>query len=660
MNFPVFSPRGPGCVAILAAALLSLGGAGLMLGWHAALLPPEIMTHRLQLPHFPAAMTMTLAGIALWLQIHPAPFSRQAANRLLGAIAQGMAVLVILTGIFFLASIALGAPTSMANSSTTMQLEQYALMAEAISPLGAASFILAGCSLLLLDRKTAAGRYPAEYCALTIALIMCIPMIGLLFNVQLLAGFAPAPAFSRHAAPAFMILAAGILFSRPRHPMMTILLSPAPGGRLLRSVLPATLIMLVALDLLATWGAEQGYYSHALISPLALLVGGALLLVIFWRAALMLNHEYGSRLKGEAELARTNALIRIVSDCTTDAIWVKEYKGRYVFANPAALKILGRDLAAVIGHTSGDLFQDAEAAHIIEANDHAVLKQGKARAIEFPVSTETGIRTYHLTAAPWFGKKGEALGTVGIATDITERKRSEEAMKAQEVRLEKLVETRTREVRELVGHLETMREEEKRAIARELHDDLGASLTALHMHLAILFQQLPEDAGIAERILQIQALLRTVTATKRRIQNGLRPDKLDIFGIKTAILDQAQEFENYTGVPCRASLPDDEIQYSTQVEISLFRMVQEALNNIAKHASATHVDIIMDDDEDGIYLTIRDNGIGIATKTPPGHSTHGLRGMRERAIYLGGAIEIHSAPGAGTRIRIMLPKGALA
>lgn len=663
-NFPLESTmnpstafvRSPRWVAVLLAVLLTLYGITLIIGWHVS---PELPYTIKQSPVFLRTHTvvvMTLASLALGLQCHPSPFRHQVANRILRGVAQSLAVLVILGGVFSLANILGGLDKYIDPSLLAMHLEPYLLKTNAISLLAAFGFILAGSSLLLLDYSTPSGRYPAEYCALALAAIMCIPIVGYLFNVQALTNFAPVPAISRQAPPAFLMLAIGILFSRPSHPMMAILLSPAPGGRLLRSVLPLTLALLLSLDLLAKWGAAKGFYDDDMISPLALLVGSALLLLLFWRAALMLNHEYGNRLKGEAELARTHELLRIVSDFTPEAICVKDHNGCYIFANPAALSILGKDQASVMGRPSSDLFPDAAMATRIEENNRTVLKEGKAQSVEFTLDTPDGQRTYYLTVAPWFGQAGKVLGSVGIATDITERKRVEEGMKAHEARLEKQVESRTLEVRELIGHLQTMREEEKRAIARELHDDLGSSLTALNMHLAILFQQMPNDAAITERIVQIKALLQSVTATKRRIQSGLRPDKLDIFGIKTAISDQAQEFETYTGVTCSVSLPDEDIKYSSEVEISLFRMVQETLNNIAKHAKASQVNIILDDDGEEIYLTIRDNGIGMAPQTTPYHSTHGLRGMRERVAYLGGSIAIDSAPGAGTRISIKLPK----
>jgi len=153
-------------------------------------------------------------------------------------------------------------------------------------------------------------------------------------------------------------------------------------------------------------------------------------------------------------------------------------------------------------------------------------------------------------------------------------------------------------------------------------------------------------------------LLESITTATRRIQAGLRPDKLDVFGIKVAIAEQAAEFEKYSGVKCSASLPDEDVHYAPHVDIALFRMVQEALNNIAKHAKATRVDVVLDDIDDEINLTIRDDGVGISLEQPGAVMTHGLRGMRERAGYLGGAVRVSSMAGKGTSIHIMIPKRA--
>lgn len=648
----------PYWIASIIAGLLTMGGASLLFGSPAQAALEDGFIQDIVSLKLHALIAMTFTGLSLGLQIAPARWHKPGSARAARILAQILAAAVLFLGVLSLLNLGLAIENALDPFLHDRQLAAFALKGQTMPFLTAACFLLAGTSLVLLDWRTRNNRYPAEYCALVIVGIMGLALIGFLFNASQLTEFTLAPAVSRQAPLFLLILAIGILCSRPRHPLMSVLFSKAPGGRLLRNVLPATLVLLALLDLLTKWGARHGLYSHDMIASLTLLAGSGLLLTLFWRVALLLNLEHKGRVKGEARLATTNDLIRIVSDCTTEAIHVMDDNGCMIFANPAALKMFDRGLELVLGRTSSELFDDPAVAALIEANHQAVLRHGRPEAIEFSLHVGKQLRTFYLTSAPWQDEHGKGLGTVGIATDITERKHNEDARKAHEAQLEALVEARTAEVRELIGHLQTMREEEKRAIARELHDDLGSSLTALNMHLAILFQQIPADAKFTERTVQIKALLNSVTATTRRIQNGLRPDKLDIFGIKTAITEQAQDFENYTGVSCATSLPDEEVKYSTHVEISLFRMVQEALNNIAKHARATHVDIILDDDDESIYLTIRDNGIGISSGASSHKETHGLRGMRERAAYFGGRIKIESEGGTGTRIQVILPKSA--
>jgi PAS domain S-box-containing protein len=485
---------------------------------------------------------------------------------------------------------------------------------------------------------------------------MGIPLIGYVYNLAAAVPVAPASGVAPQTSILFIVLAIGILAARPAHRLMSLWNSDAPGGHLLRRLLPKSLLLLIFLNLLVEWGARKGFYAQENISPLVILLASSWLSILFWRAASLLNREYDVRRKGETALVETNALLRAVSDNTPDAIFVKDRSGRMIFANPATLRMLDKSSASIIGHTSTEIYPNLGDAQMVDENDLHVMVSGKAVAVEETLNFSYGARTFYSTKAPWLNDDGDILGLVVISTDVTERKRIEDALKAHETQLEALVAARTAEVSELIGHLESTREEEKRAIARELHDDLGSALTALNMHLAILFQQMPADPCLTERSIQIKALLSSVTQTTRRIQVGLRPDKLDIFGIKTAISEQALEFENYTGVTCQANMPDEELSYAPQVDITLFRIVQEALNNIAKHAQATHVDVVLDDDEKSIVLTIRDNGVGIPMRKPVAIVTHGMRGMRERAAYLGGDVKITSIAGNGTTVVVTLPK----
>lgn len=526
------------------------------------------------------------------------------------------------------------------------------------STLVACGFLIVGCAVLLIDVQLESGHAPAEYLAIGLAGLMAIPLVGYLFSISSMVKVASSIGVTPITPLLFIALGAGIMLARPRHLVMRVWNSNAPGGHLLRRLLPKSLLLLLLLDLVVEWGARHNFYSPESVSALVILVAGAWLSVLFWRAGALLNREHDVRLHGEVELAETHALLRAVSDNTPDAIYVKNAAGHYVFANPAALKLLGKSAAEVIGRAAPDLFPTLADAQRAAYSDAEVQRTRQSRMVEETLALPDGMRVFYTTKAPWIDAHGAVHGVVCISTDATEQKRVEDALREHEMQLEALVAERTGEVSELMAHLEATREEEKRAIARELHDDLGSALTALNMHLAILFQQMPRVDAFIERSTHIKGLLAAITQTTRRIQVGLRPDKLDTFGIKAAITELAEEFQNYSGVLCRASLPDETLSYAPQIDIALYRMVQEALNNIAKHAHARAVDVVLDDVDDEIHLTVRDDGVGMPADRMQGSTTHGLRSLRERAGYLGGEVRVASSPGRGTQISVRLPKAS--
>lgn len=589
---------------------------------------------------------LLMGGLSLWLSTGES-YAKGRAGVMSRHGAAALGALIVLIGIA-------GMLAKLDTAAATVLLNYFV----SIPSLVASSFILTGISILLLDRGTTRMHYLSEYASLAVAGLMSIPLVGYLYSAGGLVQVASSSSVSLSTAILFIAMAIGLLCARPAHPLMRLWNSNAPGGHLLRELLPKSLLLLVLLDFLVEGGARRGLYARENISSLVVLLTILWLSVLFWRAASLLNREYDVRRKGEAALSETNALLRAVSDNTPDAIFVKDRDGRVIFANPATLRMLDKSLNEVAGRSTAEIYADSDTARLVDASDRSVMESGKVETVEETIQLPKGTRTIYTTKAPWVGENGRIFGLVGISVDITERKRMEDALKKHETQLEALVAKRTAEVSELIGHLESTREEEKRKIARELHDDLGSALTALNMHLAILFQQMPQEPRLNKRAAQAKALLASVTQTTRRIQASLRPDKLDIFGIKTAIAEQVLEFEDYTGIECMTSLPDEDLTYTPQIEISLFRMVQEALNNIAKHAKASRVDVVLDDNDDGIMLTIRDNGIGMSSEKEGQTATHGLRGMRERAGYLGGDVQIVSVPGQGTRLVITLPKPA--
>ncbi len=237
------------------------------------------------------------------------------------------------------------------------------------------------------------------------------------------------------------------------------------------------------------------------------------------------------------------------------------------------------------------------------------------------------------------GVDGKTTAMVSVK-DITERKVSE------------------RHMRDLTAHIQTIREEEKANIAREIHDDLGGTLTALKMEVYWLAEELSASKD-AEPFLRHVELMSQLTENAvnvtRRVITGLRPTVLDDLGLLAAIEWQADQFYKHTGIACRVNSLKDNSKLDRQYSIALFRIFQEALTNVARHSGATRVEVEFSCDDEEIMLSVSDDGRGL----PDGHSisptSYGVRGMCERVEQLGGKIKFDSPLGGGFNLTATLP-----
>lgn len=215
---------------------------------------------------------------------------------------------------------------------------------------------------------------------------------------------------------------------------------------------------------------------------------------------------------------------------------------------------------------------------------------------------------------------------------------------------------RAAELAELLGHLTSCWDDERRQLARKLHDSLGSSMTALTMHLALLSQHLPEPQR--DRAAQMKTLLNNIIETNRTMQLALWNDKLEFLGPKAAIAELVQEWGHEHGIKARASLPDEDPDYSRAQGVALLRAAEEGLRNVLAHAKATQVDVILDDDGDQAMLTVRDNGVGPGNGVGDAMRHHGLRLLRERARLLGGTLTLGPGPEGGAALTLILPHQA--
>ena len=211
-----------------------------------------------------------------------------------------------------------------------------------------------------------------------------------------------------------------------------------------------------------------------------------------------------------------------------------------------------------------------------------------------------------------------------------------------------------REIRELTAHLEGAKEAERAAVAREIHDDIGALFFGLKVDLAWLKKRLAHEPAMLERLESMVGLLDSGVQASQRIVRSLRPAVLD-FGVIGAAEWLASDFAKRTGIPCSFSASIEELALAPELGTALFRVMQESLTNVLRHAGASEVAVRFDAGLGEVRLEVRDNGCGIDPQDLSKRTSFGVRGMRERVRDLGGALEIASMPQGGTHLSLRLP-----
>ena len=252
-----------------------------------------------------------------------------------------------------------------------------------------------------------------------------------------------------------------------------------------------------------------------------------------------------------------------------------------------------------------------------------------------------------VTATPFKGPQGEVIGIVEDFKDISERKRTEK----------ELIQSRRR-LRELASHLESAREMERTRIAREIHDELGQALTALKMELHWCLKRLPKDnPELLEKAKTLPRLIDANVHLVQRISSELRPGLLDHLGLSAAMEWQAGQFQERTGISCDIIFEPNEIVLDQTRSTALFRIFQETLTNIIRHADATRVEIVLRQKDGGVELMVTDNGKGITEQEIADPKSFGLMGINERIYSLGGIVAISGSKNKGTTVRVSVPTG---
>jgi len=367
------------------------------------------------------------------------------------------------------------------------------------------------------------------------------------------------------------------------------------------------------------------------------LVGGKKLFSVILRDVTQ-RKQTEEALRDSAE--RYQRLVELVPD----AIWI-ERDGRITFVNRACQELLGADsVAQLLGKSPLEFIHPDFHPLALSRRERLRTEPQRNVFVEKKIVPLRGVPREVEVAETSFHDEG-GIALLAVLRDITERKGTEH----------ELHESRE-QLRSMAAALHAAREEEQTRIARELHDELGQALTALKMDVAAIASELTaEQVAALGRTQEMARMLQNTVAAVRRIATELRPLMLDDLGLLPTIGWLTNDFSKRTGVAVELSLPEPETDIDPELSTALFRVLQEALTNVARHAGATRVQVALTCLGAEMQLRVSDNGNGFDTSAVRRTKTFGLLGMRERASMLGGTLTIESKPAAGTSVEIAIP-----
>ena len=353
-------------------------------------------------------------------------------------------------------------------------------------------------------------------------------------------------------------------------------------------------------------------------------------------------------------LAPSEVRLRGILDSAMDAIITTDAEQRVVLFNSAAETMFGwtreEALGAPLCAFIPERYREQHASHVARFGETHTAPRRMGGALRVVKGLRRNGEEFPIDASiSQTDEEGKRFYTV-ILRDVTARIEAEEALQRSKEELQRLG---------AAAHM--MREQEKSRIARELHDELGQLLTMLQMDVAWCKErQPPGSAAFAAKLDRMEALLKSTIAATRRIAADLRPLMLDDLGLVPSIEWLAENFSQRTGIACRLSIGNRDLQLSTEHATAIFRIVQESLTNVAKHARASRADITIESAQEALVVRIEDDGVGFSPDAPRKPESFGLFGLRERASLIGGEATIASAPGAGTRVEVRMPRAAAA
>lgn len=365
-----------------------------------------------------------------------------------------------------------------------------------------------------------------------------------------------------------------------------------------------------------------------------------------------LRAEIMRRIQMEKELVESQRFVNRITDATPNLLYIYDViTNRNIYVNPRITNLLGYSVEQIkqIGSQFFQAVLHPDDTRVFEKMQERFQHAGYKDILEseYRMKNVQGEWRWFLSRDVIFKETsgGRPQLILGIAQDITERKKADEELSQSREQL-----------RVLLAHQQSVREEERTRISREIHDELGQSLTALKIDLSWLARRLTKDQDVLiEKVLDMSRLIDLNIQTVKRIAAELRPGLLDDLGLTAALEWQAEEFEQRQGIRCELRIRPNDMTLDRDISTAIFRIFQETLTNIVRHARAGRVSVDLQKKQRGLVLTVRDDGRGITKKQIASPTSIGLIGMRERVNFLGGTVDISGTRNKGTTVKVFIP-----
>jgi PAS domain S-box-containing protein len=347
-------------------------------------------------------------------------------------------------------------------------------------------------------------------------------------------------------------------------------------------------------------------------------------------------------------LAEKEKQLQAIFDHSPVAIWLKDLEGRYLKVNRHFEQRVGCNEQEIVGKTDAQLFARQRAEHV-QVIDHHVFQMGQA--VEFDDMAPDDLHIEHVHVFPLTTPEGKHYALCGMATDITQRKQAE--MKAYGT--SQLLEKQQQDLHSLAAQLLTAQEEERRRISRDLHDDINQRLALVSMQLSLAQKGLTDAHPVFFTLQELDESIGTISDDIRRMAHQYHPSVLTDLGLGSAIQSLCHDMDKLKKFAVICEVPEEKIHHCSQnVAICLYRIAQECLRNVTKHAQASEVHVVLKEDTQEIALSIRDNGRGFHVKESS--TGMGFLSMKERVQLEGGIFLVESQPGQGTTVQVSIPK----